>query len=239
MVAPGILPLVMKGVGVSKRGKALIGPLDCRIDADGVTVIVGPNGSGKTTLLRVMHGLQRPRSGTLEWHSDIETARANQCFVFQRPVMLRRSVSENLAYPLRLRGLEKVEIASRVELWLTRTGLKEKAGLDASLLSGGEQQVVALARALATKPQLLFLDEPTSNLDGSSTRRIETILNEAIEKGTRIVMATHDLGQARRLADEIWFLHRGQLHETGEAASFFEHPRTPEAQAFIQGDIVE
>ncbi len=234
-----ILPLELIGATVRKRGKTIVGPIDCRIGETGLSVIMGPNGSGKTTLLRLMHGLERPRSGSIRWNSDTASARKNQAFVFQTPVMLRRTAAENIIYPLRLQGHSKPEAAEITAVWLDRVGLSQASGLGATFLSGGEKQKLALARALSCNPEVLFLDEPTANLDGTATKEIEAILREALASGIRIIMATHDIGQARRLADDIMFLYRGNLHETGQATEFFKKPKTSEARAFVSGDIVE
>lgn len=234
-----ILPLVVSGAVVKKQGQTLLGPVDLTIDGTGVTVVIGPNGSGKTTLLRLLHGLQWSSKGSLDWGVSEINARPHQSFVFQTPILLRRDVRDNLAYPLKLRGLESRETERRVEEWLERIDLAAHAQTQARFLSGGERQRVALARALITKPQVLFLDEPTSNLDGKSTRSIETLLKEAVQSGIRIAMTTHDLGQAKRLADEICFMHKGLIREKSSALEFFENPVSPEARAFLQGDIVE
>ena len=234
-----ILPLRIHNASVKKRGKRIIGPVDVEISPEGFTIIMGPNGSGKTTLLRLLHGLENPRNGEAKWNTDLENARLNQSFVFQSPIMLRRTVLENIIYPLTLRGLDKQAATKIANDWITKINLATSGNLNARYLSGGEKQKLALARALATKPQLLFLDEPTANLDGSATKEIEKILQDAYKAGTRIIMTTHDMGQGRRLAEDIIFLYRGNIHETGSANSFFKNPGTKEAKAFLKGDIVE
>jgi len=234
-----ILPLQINNASVKKRGETIIGPLSLEISGLGLTAIMGPNGSGKTTLLRLMHGLERPRAGSKKWNTNEKTARTHQSFVFQTPIMLRRAAIDNITYPLKLKGMEHSVATITAEKWLDRIGLSAVASLNATLLSGGEKQKLALARALATEPQVLFLDEPTSNLDGSATKAIEAILNTAAKSGIKIIMTTHDTGQARRLAQEIVFLYRGQVHETEAAGSFFSKPATKEAKAFLQGEIVE
>ncbi len=234
-----ILPLSVQGVSVKKRGKTIISELDLELSKDGLTIIMGPNGAGKTTLLRLLHGLEQPRTGKLDWNTNLKTARLNQAFVFQTPIMLRRSALENIIYPLTLKGASKSEAMREAEKWINIINLEQSAHLNAKLLSGGEKQKLALARALATKPQLLLLDEPTSNLDGRATKEIEALLNQTRKSGTRIVMTTHDIGQAKRLADEVIFLYHGKIHEKQEAISFFKKPSTKEATAFLKGDIVE
>jgi len=228
-------PLTLHQVLVRRQGKTVIGPLDLKLEADGVTIIVGPNGSGKTTLLRVLHGIERINGGQVTWEQDDPSKHA---FVFQSPVVLRRSVAENLAYPLRLLKVPDAEVKAAVAQWLARIGLSGKAQTAATRLSGGERQKLAIARALIRKPDVLFLDEPCANLDGHATREIEAILKETAAAGTRLVMATHDMGQARRLAQDFVFMLNGLIHETGKADAVFVAPKTKELAAFLKGDIV-
>jgi tungstate transport system ATP-binding protein len=158
--------------------------------------------------------------------------------VFQRPVLLRRSVAANLDYPLTLGGQPRAKRRETVARTLDRFGLTEMADRPARLLSGGEQQRLALARAWAMQPQVLFLDEPTSALDPSATRMIEEMMTGFSAEGITIVLTTHNLGQARRLAEDVAFLHRGRLIEHRAAADFFGGPNAPEARAFLAGDLV-
>ena len=238
MVA-SMFPLTLSQACVKKRGKTLLGPVDIVIERQGFTIVLGPNGSGKTTLLRTLHGMERLSSGQLNWAISEPETRSCQAFVFQAPIMLRRSVQDNLAYPLILHGMPKAEAREKAVEAAQQIGLHEALAQNASLLSGGEKQKLALARALIRKPEILFLDEPCSNLDGRATREIETTLLQAYSAGTRIVMTTHDLGQARRLASDIVFLLHGKIHEAAPAQAFFETPKTNEARAFMDGDIVE
>ena len=224
---------------VKRRGRVLLGPIDLALEGAGTTIVLGPNGAGKTTLLKVLHGVERLSSGTLDWSVPKAQAREAQAYVFQKPIMLRRSVGQNLAYPLKLLGVEKAAISARVQDWAARIGLAEALDLPATRLSGGEQQKLALARALIRAPQVLFLDEPCAYLDGRATREIEEMLNAAAQAGMRIIMSTHDLGQARRLAREVVFLVKGTLREQGAADAFFAAPQTAEARAFLSGEIVE
>ena len=233
-----ILPLTLENVSVRRRGKRLIGPVDHTLGCDGLTIICGPNGSGKTTLLRVMHGVERLSEGAVRWSVPDEEAQHHQAYVFQTPIMLRRPVADNLRYPLQLLRRPRAEIDAAVALWAERIGLEDRLKLQATRLSGGEKQRLALARALIRDPQVLFLDEPCANLDGASTRAIETLLQAALDAGTRIVMTTHDLGQARRLAHDAVFMLHGQVHETSTAPAFFETPQTEALRAFLRGDIV-
>ena len=230
-----MFPLTLDQVLVRRRGKAVIGPTNLVLQPDGPTIIIGPNGSGKTTLLRVMHGIERVTSGTVTWqHNDP----SQHAFVFQSPIVLRRTVYENLAYPLRLIKTPKPEIARSVDHWLGRIGLGDMRHSSALRLSGGERQKLAIARALIRKPQVLFLDEPCANLDGHATREIEALLQEASAAGTRLVMSTHDMGQARRLAQELVFMLGGKVHDVGDAETLFTSPANKELTAFLRGDIV-
>ncbi len=233
-----ILPLSLRKVSLSRGGKRILGPIDFELGGRGLSVVIGPNGAGKSTLLRLMHGLERPSEGALAWAVPLKTARKAQAFVFQSPVMLRRSLVENLAFPLRLSGRPRTEAAKVAMDWAARLGLSGQGDQPAWQLSRGERQKLALARALITEPEILFLDEPTASLDGHATREIEALLGVARDRGMRIVLATHDMGQARRLADEVVFLLGGSLHETGPAKAFFHGPQTAAAAAFLRGDIV-
>lgn len=228
----------LSNVQVKRRGKAILGPINLDLEATGFTIVLGPNGAGKTTFLKVLHGVERVSDGIVQWSVPDAEARQAQAYVFQSPIMLRRSMRENLAYPLRLLKLDKAEIAKRVADWAHRIGLEEALDHPAPRLSGGERQKLALARALIRDPKVLFLDEPCANLDGRSTREIEALLLDASHTGTRIIMTTHDLGQARRLASDVVFLLNGALHEQGHASDFFVAPQTPEALSFLNGDIV-
>lgn len=233
------MPLTLTGVTVKRRGKLLLGPIDLTLKAAGITMILGPNGAGKTKLLRAMHGLERIASGDLAWQLPPAEAASRQSFVFQSPIMLRRTVAENLIYPLRLKAMPRAAARAKARDWATRVGLGGALNRAAPDLSGGERQKLALARALISEPDVLFLDEPCANLDGRATREIEAILQEARRNGTRIIMATHDLGQARRLADDVVVLMHGKVIEQGAAAAFFDAPQTPQARALLNGDIVE
>ncbi|WP_375253751.1 ATP-binding cassette domain-containing protein [Yoonia sp.] len=234
-----LFPLKVTGAETRRRGKVIVGPVFLDLNGDGTTVIVGPNGSGKTTLLRLLHGTARLNAGTIDWHQPIETVREAQSFVFQRPVMLRRSVIENIAYPQLIRGVTKPKALALARTWAAHVGLGDMLKRAATSLSGGEQQKLALARAFITDPQVVFLDEPCASLDGRATAEIEAILRDQKARGTRFIMSTHDMGQARRLADAVVFLRGGQVHETAPAPGFFDAPQTDAARAFLNGDIVE
>ncbi|MEF3046473.1 ATP-binding cassette domain-containing protein [Pseudotabrizicola sp. L79] len=233
-----LLPLSIEALTIRRGGRVILGPLSTRLEGDGITVLMGPNGSGKTTLLKAMHGLEWPSSGQIRWALPGDAARLAQAFVFQSPTILRRSVLGNIAYPLLLRGQSRAQAHDTASQMAAQVGLANVLDQPGMVLSGGEKQKLALARALILSPEVLFLDEPCANLDGRATRDIEAILTEARARGTRIVMSTHDLGQARRLADDIWFLTAGHLTETTEKTAFFTAPRSPEAQAYLRGDLL-
>jgi tungstate transport system ATP-binding protein len=202
------------------------------------TILIGPNGSGKTTLLHAAMGLIPVTRGRITWGGREAAAPQRLAFVFQRPVMLRRSTSDNVRYPLAAAGVPRGQHASRIAELLMLVGLTGLERRPARRLSGGEQQRLALARALARDPAVLFLDEPTASLDPHATKAIEDIVRAVTARGVKVVMATHDLGQAKRLAGDVVLLHRGRLIENGPASEFFANPRTQEAQKFIAGELL-
>ena len=234
-----MFPMTAKDAVVRRRGKTLVGPVDLTLQGQGVTIVIGPNGAGKTTLLKMLHGISRRNGGSLDWACPTEEAQKRQAFVFQLPVMMRRSVRDNIAYPLRLAGMPRTKARQLAENWAGRVGLGEAVARQAQMLSGGERQKLALARALIRDPEVLFLDEPCASLDGRATREIEEILQRAASSGTRLIMSTHNMGQAQRLADEVIFVLGGRIHEFSPAEAFFAKAQTAEAQAFLNGDIVE
>jgi tungstate transport system ATP-binding protein len=234
-----MFPLEVRGAEVRRRGKVLVGPVDLTLQAMGMSMVIGPNGAGKTSLLKMLHGIARLNAGTINWACGRDEARRRQEFVFQTPVMLRRTVLENLTYPLRLLNVPKAQARMRAQDWAQKIGLQGAEHRQATVLSGGERQKLALARALIRDPDVLFLDEPCASLDGRAMREIEAILRVAAASGTRIIMSTHDMGQARRLASEVVFILHGKVHEFSPAEAFFENPETVQARAFLNGDIVE
>jgi tungstate transport system ATP-binding protein len=228
-----ILPLRVAGVSFAAGGRAIIDGVSLDIEAGPSTIILGANGAGKSVLMRLMHGLLQPSAGRVEWRA--EGARRHQAMVFQRPVMLRRSALANVIYPLEFAGVRR---AAKVAMEaLEEVGLAHVAHRPARVLSGGEQQRLALARAWALHPEVLFLDEPTANLDPGATREIENIIKAFDAAGTKIVMSTHSLGQARRLGDEVIFLHQGRVAERAPIEKFFPQPASPEAAAFVKGEL--
>lgn len=237
MVEPG--RIMLDGVELLRGGRRILGPVTLSLAPQGLTVLMGPNGSGKTSLLRALHGLERISRGKVLWPGDPAGLRARQAFVFQTPILMRRSVVDCVAYPLRLAGLSRREARERAAHEARRMGLGHRLDSPAEVLSGGERQKLALARALIRAPEVLFLDEPCANLDGRATREIEEILHDARAAGVRIVMSTHDIGQARRLADDVVFLHKGHVVEAASRDEFFETPRTEEVTAWLNGDLLD
>jgi len=236
---PNILPLKVDNISFEGGGKRLIKDLSHSFNAGPRTVILGPNGAGKSLFLRLCHGLLQPSAGKVHWQGELgDTPIPHQAMVFQRPVMLRRTVAANAGYALALRGIPRSERRDRVADALQRTGLTRLADSPARVLSFGEQQKLALARAWALRPRVLFLDEPTASLDPAATHTIEDVIAAFHDAGTRIIMTTHDLGQARRIADEVMFMHRGRLLEFSPAEKFFTGPENDLAQAFLRGELL-
>jgi len=231
-----MLPLALEELGFTVNGRVIIDRLSVEIGAGPRTVILGPNGAGKSVLMRLCHGLLAPTAGRVAWRGP-SGGRRRQAMVFQRPVMLRRSALANVLYGMELAGISRTERELRARDVLEVVGLAAVADRPARVLSGGEQQRLALARAWALNPEVLFLDEPTANLDPGATRDIEGIIAQIHASGTKIIMTTHNLGQARRLADEILFLHHGRLVERAAVAQFFEQPASSEAASFIKGEL--
>jgi tungstate transport system ATP-binding protein len=237
-----ILPLVVEDVSLEMNGRWLLKDLSFTILPRRRTVILGYNGAGKSLTLRLCHGLIRPTRGRIEWcgplGNDPEAVARAQAMVFQKPVLLRRSVRDNLLYVLRNRGERGEKARIRVQRVMERCGIAHLAHRPARTLSGGEQQKLALARAWLLKPSILFLDEPTAALDPASTLDVERIINELHVATTTIFFSTHDMAQARRLADYVLFIHHGRIIEQGPAEAFFIQPRTEAARAFLAGELM-
>jgi tungstate transport system ATP-binding protein len=229
-----ILPLALAKVRLAVGATTIAEDFTLTLAAGDPTIVVGANGSGKSTLLRLCHGLAAPSGGTIVWAND---PAGRQAMVFQRPSMLRRSALANVADGLKLRGVAHRQRTEIARDRLRRVGLDAIAERPARVLSGGEQARVALARAWALDPQILFLDEPTASLDPAATRALEQIVRAMADEGTKIVMTTHNLGQARRLGADIVFLHRGRVLEHAPVDQFFKSPGTPEAAAYLAGEL--
>ncbi|WP_245306339.1 phosphate ABC transporter ATP-binding protein [Roseovarius aestuariivivens] len=234
--APG-MSLRVRDLSHRAGARRLLDAISLSLKPAGVTVIMGPNGAGKSLFLRLVHGLATPTAGQISWGGALlsPALTRRQSLVFQNPVLLRRSVAANVDFILRARG--RSDPAKR-DAALARVGLSDEAHHPARRLSGGQQQRLALARALVTEPEALLLDEPTASLDPASVLMIERIVADTAAQGTKIVFVTHDIGQARRLADDVVFLHAGQLAEYSPAARFFDAPRSEAAQAYLQGRLL-
>ncbi len=232
------LPLAFEGVSLAVGGSTLLAELSCRIEAGGTSVLLGPNGAGKSLWLGLAAGLREPSAGRLRWLGPGAAAGPRTAIVRQRPVLLRRSVRANLAYALALRGVRRAAAHARIERVLGVARLAELAERPARSLSVGEQQRVALARAWVLAPEVLFMDEPAASLDPGATAALESVLGTLTSEGTKLVVATHDLAQARRMASDVLFLHRGRLLEHTPAAEFFREPRSVEARKFLAGEIL-
>ena len=233
-----LLPLQLTEVSFRAGGRVILDRVSAVIAAGPRTVILGANGAGKSVLMRICHGLLAPTSGAVRWReAELPGRPRRQAMVFQRPVMLRRSALANVVYALKAAQVPRGERRPRALAALEHVGLGHLAEHPARVLSGGEQQRLALARAWALRPEVLFMDEPTANLDPTAVKEVEAIIRSIHEAGTKVVMTTHNLGQARRLADEILFIHQGRLAERAPVERFFAQPASAEASAFIKGEL--
>ncbi|HEY7244029.1 MAG TPA: ATP-binding cassette domain-containing protein [Xanthobacteraceae bacterium] len=232
------LPIVFEDVSVAAGSVTMLDRISLTLRPGTPTVLIGPNGSGKTTLLRAAMGLISQSTGRITWGGREHAPPTRRAIVFQRPVMLRRSVTANIRYALSAAHIPRTQRGARIDEMLAIVGLEHLRRRPARRLSGGEQQRLALARALARDPAVLFLDEPTASLDPAATKAIEDIVGAVAERGIKVVMSTHDLGEARRIAGDIVMLHRGRVIETGAGAVFFNAPRTAEARTFLAGGLL-
>jgi tungstate transport system ATP-binding protein len=229
--AASLLPLEVDALCYRVEREDLLKDISVTVDSAGIT-----NGAGKSLFLRLLHGLLEPVSGEIRWHHQRldKTIRRRQALVFQKPVLMRRSVAANIDFVLN----PGTRSRQRRDEVLQHAGLYRQRSQPARLLSGGEQQRLALARALATEPEVLLLDEPCASLDSATTLQIENLLQETSARGVKIVLVTHDIGQARRLADDVIFMHGGRLLEYQTASTFFDSPSSSQARAYLDGKIV-
>ncbi|MDA7424821.1 ABC transporter ATP-binding protein [Thalassococcus lentus] len=229
-----MMPLRVLQLGLCVEGNTLLKGIDLTLSSGGCTVIMGPNGAGKSLFLRALHGLIEPTCGSIDWNGlPAAEATRHQSLIFQKPVLLRRSVLANVEFVLKARGLDRSDALAVLE----HVGLAHKARQPARLLSGGEQQRLALARALATRPNVLLMDEPTASLDPAATRAIETVVAGACANGLRVILVSHDIGQARRMADDVVFLNAGSIAEHQSSKDFFDQPKSAAARDFLAGRI--
>ncbi|MEW5963357.1 MAG: ATP-binding cassette domain-containing protein [Pseudomonadota bacterium] len=236
--AARLLPIRLRGICFADGGRQLLDSIDLDIAAGSRTVILGPNGSGKSLLLRIIDGLVAPTAGTITFAGapPAPALYARQALVLQRPMLLRRSVADNIRFVLgHLGRAEQDDLIARLLSDAKLSGLERQP---ARLLSGGEQQRLALARARATAPLVLLLDEPTASLDPASAQGVEEIVRKAHEDDTKIILVTHDLALARRIADEVVFLHAGRIAEVARADAFFRSPLSKEARAYFEGRLL-
>ena len=232
------LPIIFDEVAILAGEMAILDGISLVLEPGSPTVLIGPNGSGKTTLLRAAMGLIPISRGRITWAGREASPPTRRAILLQRPVMLRRSAAGNIRYALGAAGVPRAEHDPRITELLSLVGLEDLAHRPARQLSGGEQQRLALARALARDPAVLFLDEPTARLDPYATKAIEDIVRAVAARGVKVVMSTHDLGQAKRTGGKIVLLHRGRLVETGPTAEFLANPCTREAKQFIAGELL-
>lgn len=238
--------LTLDRIWKSYAEKTALRDVSFEVEPGGVLAIIGPTGSGKTTLLRIMDLLDRPSSGRMLFDGvepNDEDARREirrrMGMVFQQPVLFDSSVYRNVSCALQWRGCDGGEVRKRVLHILSMVGLSDLEGRRARSLSGGERQKVAIASAIAPKPELLLLDEPTANLDPASVSVIEDVVKKINKvEGVTVVLATHNLFQARRLADRVVFLLDGEVVEIGDCGAIFEHPRDGRTASFLKGEMV-
>ena len=231
-----MFPIRLEDLRFTPNGRPVLDGVHLTLGGEGISVVLGPNGAGKSVLLRMLAGLERPDGGHIAWNGGAAPG-APIAMVFQHPLLLRASVADNAALGLKPFKLPRAETGRRVAAVLERVGLAHRAGDPARHLSGGERQRLALARAWAVKPRLLLLDEPTAALDPSATEAVEALIREIRTDGTRIVMTTHNLGQAMRISDDIVFIDAGRVREHTPSSRFFARPQSPEAKLFIKGEL--
>jgi tungstate transport system ATP-binding protein len=232
------LPLILVDVRILAGDVAILAGISLKLEAGQPTMLIGPNGAGKTTLLRAAMGLIPATGGLITWGGREHSAPTRRAIMFQRPSMLRRSTAGNVRYALAAAKVPRDQRERRVAELLADVGLQGLERRPARRLSGGEQQRLALARALARDPDILFLDEPTASLDPAATKAIEDIVRTVTARGVKVVLSTHDLGQAKRVAGDVVLLHRGRLIENRPAEEFFAAPQTEEARRFIAGELL-
>lgn len=204
-----------------------------------ITAIIGPNGAGKSTLLKLIGNLIGREAGEILYDGKAGSPTKDMTMVFQEPCLLRRTIRENISYPLKIRKVPKIQIAKRVETLVKDLNLIHLLDKRAGETSLGEAQKVALARALSFEPKLLLLDEPCASIDLQTTAEIERMLKKINrEQKTTILIVTHNLGQARRLSDYVVMLDHGRAVESGENSEFFKHPKMPETRQLIEREVL-
>jgi tungstate transport system ATP-binding protein len=231
-----VFPIRLEQLHFTPNGRTVLNGVDLTVDGEGITLVLGPNGAGKSVLLRILAALECPDGGRIAWNGG-GGPQGSIAMVFQHPMLLRTTVADNAALGLKPLGLARAEVQRRTAEVLGRVGLAHRARDSARHLSGGERQRLALARAWAVRPRLLLLDEPTAALDPSATETVESIVREIRTDGAKVLMTTHNLGQAMRLADDIVFIEGGRVREHTPTARFFSRPLSQEARLFIRGEL--
>ena len=230
--------LILTDATVERDGKRLLGPISLTLDSPGITCVLGHNGAGKSLFLKLCHGQFPPNTGTVSWDGQAaSTTRRNRSFMFQGSPILRRSVAANVEYPLIAHGCAKADRKSRVETALKMSRLTDRATAPAASLSGGERQRMSLARAWVTEPSVIILDEPAASLDPASTKELETLVREISGSGVKVIIATHDLAQAKRLANDVLMFGRGRLLAHEPADNFFSHQHEGEIANYLSGQL--
>lgn len=233
-----LFPITFKGVCLAFNKKMVLNHLSLEVKQQGITAIMGPNGAGKSLCLRIMAGLVKPSSGQVLYNGQSQNPAGQIGFVFQTPVLLRRSVIDNVVHALKVAGLPASLRIQKAQALLKKGLLEVHAHTPARKLSGGEQQRLALVRALAANPSVLFLDEPSASLDPHATALIEQLVREVSEQGVKIILVTHDQGQAQRLSDEVIFLHKGRHIESNITTEFLKAPESRLAKAYLNGELL-
>lgn len=231
------LPISTRDLSLSINNSVIIKNVNLQIKNDGCTIIMGYNGAGKSTLLRLLSGLVKPTSGEIKWGKTGSEHPGSRAVVLQHPVMLRRSVRENIEYAMKVQGISRAVRARRLRNLLALCDLTHLTERQATIISGGEQQRLALARAMSTDPEVLFLDEPTASLDPSSTRSIENLISKNVKNSRNILMVTQNVAQAERLGDAVIFVHKGRIVEHTASSRFFSHSKSSVARAFLAGEL--
>lgn len=231
-------PLVsLHAAAVRFDGTSALAGIDLTLRRGQRLALIGSNGSGKTTLLRLLHGLLTPSGGQRMLHRlTAEDRPPRMAMLFQRPFLMQLSVQRNLRLGLWLAGVPAAERAARADEALRRVGLQDQAQRPATALSGGQQQRLALARAWALRPDILFLDEPTASLDPAAKHEVETLVEALGHAGVTVVMSTHNLGQAKRLATHVAYLEAGRLVALAPTETFFSTTLPPAAANFLRGE---
>ncbi len=232
------LPLTIKNLEYRHHRSTLIKQINLHVDSNGNSIILGHNGAGKSLLLKLLHGVINPTSGKIEWNGSIPASNQYwRTLLLQKPTFFQRSVQYNLEFVLHVAGMPVAQRKDLLQQALDICGLTDLAEHNANSLSGGQQQRLSLARAWVLQPDVLLLDEPTVALDPPASQVFENILYQFKQSHTKVLMTTHDLAQAKRLADEIIFMDKGEVLEQRDATEFFSAPDSVAAQNFLQGKL--